>query len=49
MILYQKFQTNFKCCRYAAGPLSGDAQSYLRSVLKDEKSKYSAKQGHLVC
>ncbi|VDP15311.1 unnamed protein product [Onchocerca flexuosa] len=33
--------------RYAAGPLSGDAQSQLRSVLKDEKSKYSAKQGHL--
>uniref|UniRef100_A0A8R1Y720 SEC7 domain-containing protein n=1 Tax=Onchocerca volvulus TaxID=6282 RepID=A0A8R1Y720_ONCVO len=30
--------------RYAAGPLSGDAQSQLRSVLKDEKSEYSAKQ-----
>nr|CDP93601.1 BMA-GBF-1, isoform g [Brugia malayi] len=30
--------------RYAAGPLSGDAQSQLRSVLKDEKLKHSAKQ-----
>ncbi|CAG9537440.1 unnamed protein product [Cercopithifilaria johnstoni] len=30
--------------RYAAGPLSGDAQSHLRSVLKDEKSKYNTKQ-----
>ncbi|VBB28394.1 unnamed protein product [Acanthocheilonema viteae] len=30
--------------RYAAGPLSGDVQSHLRSVLKDEKSKYNAKQ-----
>ncbi|EJW70435.1 hypothetical protein WUBG_18657, partial [Wuchereria bancrofti] len=30
--------------RYAAGPLSDDAQSQLRSVLKDEKSKHSTKQ-----
>ncbi|EFO21246.1 Sec7 domain-containing protein [Loa loa] len=30
--------------RYAAGPLSGDAQSQLRSVLKDSKSKNSVKQ-----
>ncbi|KAM3724305.1 Golgi-specific brefeldin A-resistance guanine nucleotide exchange factor [Dirofilaria immitis] len=30
--------------RYAAGPLSGDAQSQLRSVLKEEKSKHSTKQ-----
>lgn len=43
-LIFERSSHVFNVFRYAAGPLIGDAQSQLRSALK-EKSNYSFKQG----